>query len=142
MNPVSEIATLDRSPDGAEILAECLGIFPELRLRVEGACMEPALPRGVKVVVASLGLHRPRMGDIVLVRMPVGLRVHRLVWAWPLSRGAWRTKGDRSYAFDSALLPGAVLGTVVAPSEAGLTRWRRTLWSLVAGSVRRIRGGL
>jgi hypothetical protein len=139
---VSESTPADRSPDAIDaILRDCLGAFPEFRLRVTGACMEPALHAGDGVTLSSSSLRPPRIGDIVLVRLPAGLRLHRLVWGPPLAPGSWRTKGDRAHPFDPPLLPVAILATVVGPSEPALTQWGRTLSSLVSGMASRLREG-
>src|SRR5262245_63915836 len=94
-------AALERA--ARELLFAC----PSLRLRVEGTCMEPAIPEGSVVVLERM---TPRFGDVVLARHAAGLRLHRLVWA--PRRGGWRTQADRALLFDARLDTRDVLATV------------------------------
>jgi hypothetical protein len=94
------------------VIEDLLGTLPDVRLTVTGACMAPALPEGTVVSLARAGHGRPRLGDVVLVRLPAGLRLHRLVWGPPLAWRRWRTKGDRSLAWDPLVDPLAVLAWV------------------------------
>ena len=98
-------------PDG--ILRDVLGAFPSAFLTVTGDCMLPALAHGERVRLASPARRSPRFGDVVLVRQPEGLRLHRLVWGPPLPGRSWRTQADRGPLWDAAVGPGDVLGTVV-----------------------------
>ncbi|MFA5027738.1 MAG: S24/S26 family peptidase, partial [Candidatus Methylomirabilota bacterium] len=121
---------------------DCLAAFPSIRFRVTGDCMRPTLPAGATVTVASAARVRPRLGDIVLVELPEGLRLHRLIWGPPVARGsAWRTKGDEAWSWDTRTPPEAVLGTVIA-CESGdprRGRIRRTVRSLLGGLLCRLR---
>jgi hypothetical protein len=127
---VSEIEPSDRTPDEAEaLLRGLLGEFRECQLRVTGSCMEPALRAGDLVTLEGPA-GAPRFGDIVLVRAPEGLRLHRVLWPLPGFRGPLRTKGDRSRILDPPLLPVAVVGTVAAPREATIERLGRSFLSL------------
>ena len=103
--------TEPETPRGERVLVECLAAFPDVRFTVSGRCMEPALAEGERVVVEGAQRRRPRLGDVVLLRHPEGLRLHRLVYA--LGR-SWRTKADHARGLDPALVPRDVLGTVVA----------------------------
>lgn len=91
----------------------CLGEFGAARLTVRGACMEPRLPEGAVVRLAAAAGRPPRVGDAVIVRLPEGLRLHRLVWAPAHGRG-WRTMADRARTTDPAVPREAVLATAVA----------------------------
>jgi hypothetical protein len=122
------------------ILRDCLERYPAVSLRVTGECMRPGLVPGCLVHLVSPVRRPPRLGDVVLVRLPAGLRLHRLVWGPPLApRGTrWRTKGDHSPFWDPALDPRLVLGTVWG--EEGLSRGvGRGLGSLFGGLWARLR---
>lgn len=123
----------------ATALAECLGQFAQVRLRVTGECMQPRLPAGETVLLVDARRAPPGLGDVVLRRHPAGLRLHRLVWVPPLA-GGWRTRGDRSHAFDPALEPGDVLATVVdvGPGRGRPRSRRAALASLLRGLVERL----
>jgi hypothetical protein len=103
--------------------------------------MQPQLADGATVLVADARQAPPRLGDVVLRRVPTGLRLHRLVWAPPLRRRSWRTRGDRSQAFDPPLAPADLLGTVVdvGPGRGRPCSRSRALSSLLVGVVRRVR---
>lgn len=122
MNQIEQVDVAEGVGDA--LLAECLEVFPHVRLRVTGQCMSPELKEGETVLIASPSLHKPRVGEIVLARHAGGLRLHRLVWKWPVfSRQLfWLTKADRSRLCDPRIAPGAVLGTVVAVEPVGAER--------------------
>ena len=103
---------LRREPLGAE-------------LTVSGTCMEPALAEGSRVRLRAAT--RPvRAGDIVLLRIETGLRLHRVVSSF----GDWiRTKGDRGIYLDPKAPRQAVIA-VCESNEAALTRLCRTVASL------------
>jgi len=98
--------------------------------------MEPSLKEGEKVLIARTALCPPRVGDIVLARHKVGLRLHRLVWA-PFVLGHWRTKADQGFEWDPPLRPQDVLGTVV-PAEGRGRRRIKAIRSLVEGLFARV----
>ena len=109
---------------GDALLAGCVGLFPHVRLRVRGQCMSPEINEGERVLIVSTSLHTPRVGEVVLARHAEGLRLHRLVWKWPVLSGRlfWLTKADRSRFCDPRIAPGSVLGTVVAVESPGSVR--------------------
>ena len=85
---------------------------------------------------------RPRLGDVVLVELPEGLRLHRLIWGPPFVRSnAWRTKGDQAWLWDACTPPEAILGTVIACESGDPRRGRvwRTVRSLFGGLLFRLR---
>jgi|SRR6185503_12011471 len=104
-------------------LLDCLTHFPQVQLRVTGACMEPRLPEGAIVRLEAAGRVPPRWGDVVLVRQAAGLRLHRLVWCPPLG-AAWRTQADRSPTCDPRLDHTEVLAVATAGAEAASLRSR------------------
>lgn len=133
-------------PFGEELLRDCLGSFPHVRLTVTGRCMEPALRHGEKVHLVSAARRAPRLGDIVLARQKDGLRLHRLVWGPPLAPpgGAWRTKADRGLLLDPPVGAADVLASVDALEDRPGARSRRAgkaLLSLASGLAARLRGG-
>jgi hypothetical protein len=104
------------------VLRDCLDAFAHVRFAVRGDCMEPALPAGATVLVASTSRRQPRFGDVVLVRQNEGLRLHRLVWGPPLPGLFWRTKGDRALHCDRRFGREAALGTVLGVETPNGTR--------------------
>lgn len=89
------------------------------RLTVTGTCMEPSLKEGSKIALEPV--RRPvRAGDIVLVRTPAGLRLHRVL---ACSRGRIRTKGDRGVYLD----PEATLDAVIAVCATGESAFTRRI---------------
>ena len=118
------------------ILRGCLNEFPFVSLTVTGGCMEPALREGQSVRISS---SPPRIGDIVLVKHPEGLRLHRLVWRPPLLRHGWWTKGARSQMIDPAVGRDDIFGV----ADARASRWKdivAALRSLAGAIVHRMRG--
>jgi hypothetical protein len=111
----------------AEILRELIDGLPAVQLTVTGDCMEPRLPEGAAVRLVARAERPPRLGDVVLVRHPSGLRLHRLVWGPPLARRRWRTKGDRSLLWDPAVGPEDVLATVPGATGRGNALGRAVL---------------
>ncbi len=105
-------------PLAEAVVADCLASFAHVRLVVRGSCMAPALAEGDVVLLAPPEKRRPRIGDVVLVRLHEGLRLHRLVLGPPLAPLRWRTQADRGWLLDPRLEASAVLGTVVAVERA------------------------
>jgi hypothetical protein len=64
-----------------QVLLECLREFAQVRLTVNGACMEPALRDGDVVTLVAAARRPPRLGDVVLAAAGDGVLLHRLVWA-------------------------------------------------------------
>jgi hypothetical protein len=117
----------DLEPEAAEDwIRDLLGREPlGAELTVSGTCMEPALPEGSKVrLKAATG--PVRTGDIVLLRVAAGLRLHRVVLSF---RGWIRTKGDRGIYLDPKAARQAVIAVCDA-NEARLTRVCRTAVSV------------
>lgn len=114
------------------VLDECLAGFDRLRLTVTGECMRPSLEPGDTVVLEPVRKAPPRFGDVVLLRHPAGLRLHRLIWRPPFL--AWRTKADRSAFLDPALRPQDLVATVVdsVPHRVGTRSGWSALKSLAA----------
>jgi hypothetical protein len=144
---IPSLAASDAFQDA--VLCECLASFSHVRLRVTGDCMFPTLASGETVLLASPAHRRPWLGDVVLVRQPEGLRLHRLVWGPPLARaGAWRTQADRGPIWDPRVCPEDVLATVVAVERegrldqvGGFGTGLRLLWRGLRVWARRVWGG-
>jgi hypothetical protein len=105
----------------ATLVAACLRSLPHARLRVKGTCMAPSLDDGDTVLLASPSSRPARMGDVVLVRLKDGLRLHRLVWGPPLARPgrAWRTQADSGAIWDAAVSPAAILAVAAGVERSG-----------------------
>jgi hypothetical protein len=144
--PTKPAEVVLHNENAVRIFEECLAIFLRVRLIVTGSCMGEALPEGSGVTVEHRSVRRPRIGDIVLVRQPEGLRLHRLIWGPPVALcRQWRTKADRSRRWDARVAEDAVLGTVVGSDrgiEPGGRRVRRAAWSFVVAVASRAWGAL
>ena len=125
-----------------QVLLDCLASFPYVRLEVTGECMAPALRPGDAVHVVRASDRPPRFGDVVLVRLAEGLRLHRLVWPlFATRRGGRRTRADRGGGLDPAVPPCALLGTVVTVEGGGPPRRpSRAVTSLADVLRRKLRG--
>ena len=126
-------------PDRSEVILRTLLEGSPCQLQVKGGCMAPVLPPGTRVSLGPAACERPRWGDVVLVRVPAGLRLHRLVWGVSGGLGGLRTKGDQAYPLDPPLRPVAILAKVVEPVEPATLRLPRTLWSLAEGLLHGLR---
>jgi hypothetical protein len=132
---------LELSPGrAAALLRDTLKAFGAVQLRVTGNSMIPAILAGEVVRVADAAERPPRFGDVVLVALPEGLRLHRLVW---VRRSRLRTKGDSTHVFDRPHSPDDALGTVVGVEREGrglvpVTSRTRAIRSLLSGLVVRL----
>ena len=125
------------------LVRDCLTRGPAL-LRVSGGCLEPALAAGERVRLAASAVHVPRFGDVVLARVPEGLRLHRLVWPLPgLRTRRVRTKADRASCLDAAIPAGAILATALDIKRGAVAHPTRdvvrALRSLAGALVTRLR---
>jgi hypothetical protein len=117
------------------VFRDCLDAFALVRLRVRGDCMAPHLVEGDVVELAPPARRRPRLGDVVLVRLPAGYRLHRVVWAGRTRR----TKADRGRFCDPGVPPRDVMATVVARERGGRRRPHRRSLAAVVRSLLRLR---
>lgn len=121
------------------LITGCLVDFSEISLAVTGRCMMPSLREGQRV---RLDGRRPRIGDVVLVRQPSGLVLHRLVWGPPLDfGGAWRTMADRAHGWDARFAPSQWMATLCRPDDvlSSLADAGRAALSLAIGLSTRIK---
>jgi hypothetical protein len=139
---MSEVVdTRDVSPEqAARFLRDSLRAFGAVRFRVTGTSMTPAIASGEVVKLLAAQEHPPRFGDVVLVDLPEGLRLHRLVFA---RKARQRTKGDGTRVFDRAHAPERTLGTVVGVERPGrglvpVSSRARALRSLLFGLLFRL----
>ena len=95
-------------------------------LTVSGTCMDPALPAGCRIALRPpRGM--PRVGEVVLLRIPAGLRLHRVLMR---HRKSMWTKGDQGRYFDPRTTPDAVLA-VWETNEPPWIRWRYVAFSVL-----------
>jgi hypothetical protein len=131
------MATVDADRAWSEqALRALLDEWDDVRLRVTGDCMAPRLCDGDVVALRSTRRGCPRWGDVVLVRTPAGLRLHRVIWR---GRGgaSWRTKGDHAPFSDGVIALDDILA--VAPKKRHLAAALVSLLGLVAaGSLARV----
>jgi hypothetical protein len=124
------LAPSDATPAlSRQVLLDCLGTFPHVRLTVSGACMEPALRDGDVVTLVAASRRRPRLGDVVLAAVGDGFQLHRLVWA--PRRGRWRIKADRARTWDPAVNEPDLIATAVAVQSGERTRKTRSAGRLL-----------
>ena len=101
-------------------IRECLNAGAgHATLTVSGTCMAPSLPEGSRVTLRSPS-GSVRVGDVVLLRTPAGLRLHRVLLRF---RHTIRTKGDHGIYLDSA----GSLAAVIAVCDTGESRGGRLL---------------
>ena len=124
---------------GEAALRQLIASHSSVRFTVTGRCMEPAIREGEQVRLVGPERRSPRVGDVVLVRLPSGLRLHRLVWGPPFlgADRAWRIRPDRQDLLDPPFAPAALLGSVEAIEgrEDSPRRVGRALVSLLAGAL-------
>jgi len=101
------------------LAAEVLMRFGELRLRVTGSSMIPALWPGDLVTIRSTPSSELSCGDIVLFFRDRRFFVHRVL---DVSAGSLLTRGDSVVSSDSPVSPDELLGRVVSITGACGTR--------------------
>jgi len=92
-----------------------------LTLRVWGTSMLPAVPPGSEVRVRGVRPDAVKAGDVVLVRVPGGVRLHRLVHV--LEDGRLLLRGDH-HAFDDPPVDAVCLLGVVEGVSRGRPKLR------------------
>ena len=120
MSASDEVVTSCVDAD-AHLLRGCLEAFAHARLTVTGECMLPALRPGDTALIVPVRRRPARLGEVVLVRLADGLRLHRLV-PGPRRHGTFRrTKADRSPCWDPPHAAADLLGAVVGVEREGRT---------------------
>jgi len=114
------------SPDlgcaATALAAEALVSFGQLRLRVTGTSMLPALRPGDELQFHSRRTESTSLGDIVLFRRANAFVIHRVV---ALSNTELVTQGDALAVPDPPVNKADVLGTLVSVTR----RDRRMSWN-------------
>ena len=110
--------TFDRV--GCELVAGSLRAGHEVRVRVAGSSMVPALWPGDELLVRALALAEPSRGDLLLFVRDGRLCTHRLVDRLDQA-GAARliTRGDAAPQCDPPVAPSEILGTVASITRGG-----------------------
>lgn len=110
--------TFDRI--GCELVAGSLRGGHEVRVRVAGSSMVPALWPGDELLVRALALAEPSRGDLLLLVRDGRLCTHRLV-DWLDHAGAARliTRGDAAPQCDPPVAPSEILGRVALITRGG-----------------------
>jgi len=110
--------TFDRV--GCELVAGTLRAGHEVRVRVAGSSMVPALWPGDELLIRALSLAEPSRGDLLLFVRDGRLCTHRLV-DWFDHAGAARliTRGDAAPQCDPPVAPSEILGMVALVTRGG-----------------------
>jgi signal peptidase I len=99
----------------ADVLRGSRRLRQDVRLRVQGESMLPALWPGDLVEIASCSLEDLRPGEIVLALREGRLFLHRLIE--PCTPNGFRLRGDSTPASDPQYPPEALLGRLVRTVE-------------------------
>lgn len=104
-----------------DLAVESLRRSGQLRFRAQGASMIPAIRPGACVEIRAATPDRIARGDIVLLKTPGGLRLHRVVEIRP---GSLITRGDNHAHNDAPADARDLLGRLHAVSRPRF-RWAR-----------------
>jgi len=111
-------SNLDRI--GCELAAGSIRAGHEVRDRVAGSSMVPALWPGDELMVRALGFTEPSRGDLILFVRDGRLCTHRLVGRVDDSRvPRLITRGDAAIKSDPPVAASEILGTVASVSRGG-----------------------
>jgi len=110
--------TFDRV--GCDLVAGSLRAGNEVRVRVAGSGMFPALGPGDELLVRALALAGPSPGDLLMFVRNGRLCTHRLIDQLDHA-GAARliTRGDAAPQCDPPVAPSEILGTVASITRGG-----------------------
>ncbi len=128
-----------------ELVHEVADAAGEVRLKVAGASMLPAIWPGDVITVRHCELAALKPGQIALFRRDGKLTAHRVQ---QLSGGRLITRGDSVPTFDPPVEANEIVGQVIAISRAGITVrtdqafWQRAVSSLLRRSDLLMRGTL
>ena len=116
-----------------ELVEESARTSGEVRLRVTGASMLPAVWPGDLITVQHRGLSGLRPGQIVLYRRDGGLTAHRIQG---LSGDRIITRGDSLVAVDPPVEQSEIIGQVVSISRGSRNiQTGQTLCQRIASSI-------
>ena len=108
----------------AEIAEELLQVYFQsgryVTLRVQGWSMGYTLGPSREIAVRPL-VHRPRLGDVVLLKTRNTFIAHRIILTMPGGR-AYITKGDNCAAADAQVSCNDILGLVIGINDGGIIR--------------------
>lgn len=125
-----------RSASGCELAADILRRFGEVRVRVNGVSMMPAVRPGDVIVAQRCRAAELKPGQIALYRRGTGLVAHRVL---RMDGGRMISRGDALSCEDSPAEEADIVGRVVLVTrgrrrvDPGLTLLRR----VVSGILRR-----
>lgn len=117
--------------DVLALTLELLESGKSVRITATGGSMRPFLNGGEILTIEPTSPSSLRMGDLVLIRSPVGaVLIHRIVRQWQRNEVRWlQTKGDGLYNPDQAVPAHRVAGKVVRverPADIGDTTAKST----------------
>lgn len=84
---------------------------PEVRIKIQGSCMEPFILDNQVAIVKSCDLGDLKIGDIVLLFALDSLRIHRIVHV-DYQKTIFYTKGDNALSYDPLLYNTEIIGAV------------------------------
>lgn len=116
---VSPVIHLGTQSSKYDLASEVLQRFGQLRLRVTGASMLPAIWPGDVVTIRSSRLSDVSAGDLVLFQRDRRFFVHRVL---EMSGNSLLTRGDSVLGPDPPVSSAELLGRVVSITSAGTTR--------------------
>lgn len=99
---------------GCEIVADCLRAGREVRLRVAGSSMLPAIRPHDTLVIRAAGDSQPSIGKIILYAGSGCLIAHRVVRRLDAGIARFETRGDALPACDAPVVQAEILGFVIA----------------------------
>lgn len=116
---------------------QCLQAGIRIRFQARGASMSSAIRDGEMVYVKPASESRLRPGDIVLVKMDHGFRLHRLTLA-DSARDVFITRGDSGQQDDPPVRRHQILGVAVAKDVRLGTRMVRANFRGIVGWFLRV----
>jgi len=134
-----EIKDRSESKLFGELAHELLTGGSEIRFEARGASMSPAIRDGEIVRVRQASAEELRRGDIVLIKVEGGLRLHRLVVA-DVERDVFITRGDCGLQDDPAVAGEEILGIAVEKEVRVGRRMVRARLRGLGGAMVRLAG--
>jgi signal peptidase I len=122
-----------------ELVADVVGNFGKVRLRVTGSSMIPAIWPGDVIMVRRCEITNLQSGQIVLYRQDGRLRAHRIV---SVQDNILTTRGDALLHDDPPITASDIVGEVVCIAQHGRRLSTRQSFRERAGSYVLRRSGL